>query len=305
RRRRFDLVHGHWSIPQGFTALLLKKLFHIPCVLSLHGSDVYGLGAPLLRALNSKVILGADACVANSMATANRAHRISGRKDVQIIPMGVDTGFFSNSADRLTREHLKTGQDKIILYAGRLIDVKGVEYLIQAFPAVLEKQSHAKLLIVGSGPRKGDLMSLSEKLHLQEKVLFQDAVSQEELVGYYSMADVFVLPSVMTDEGETEGLGVVLLEAMACGVPVIGTKVGGIPDIIKDGETGLLALEKNPGDLAGKICALLSDEVLRKKIMGKASAFVREEFSWAVIAEHYAGLYSRLDRNLPSAHGVE
>jgi glycosyltransferase involved in cell wall biosynthesis len=170
-----------------------------------------------------------------------------------------------------------------------------VDYLIRAFPSVLEKQSNARLLIVGSGPRKADLLSASERLRLRDKVIFQDAVSQEELVRYYSMADVFVLPSVTTDKGETEGLGVVLLEAMACGVPVIGSAVGGIPDIIKDGETGLLVVEKNPKDLAEKICRLFTDGELSKKLSENGLRFVTRKFSWDVIAKEYAELYETID----------
>jgi len=291
QKTKFDLVHAHWSIPQGFTGLLVRKTRGIPCVTSLHGSDVHGLNFPFLRGLNGKVILGSDVCTANSKATAERAQRISGRDDIRVIPMGVDIDFFSKSVGRVTGQNQKGRQQKIILYAGRLIDVKGVEYLIKALPAVLEKQANAKLLVVGSGPCKGDLVSVSERLHLQEKVVFQDAVSQDELVRYYSMADVFVLPSVTTDEGETEGLGVVLLEAMASGVPVIGTGVGGIPDIIKDGETGLLALEKTPHDLAEKILRLWTDEELRRRVTEKGLDFVKDEFSWGVVATKFKKIY--------------
>lgn len=294
RLKEFDLVHAHWSIPQGLVALLLKRFRGIPCVTSLHGSDVYGLDLPFLRELNKKVILDSDACTANSRATAEGANRISGRGDIRVIPMGVDTDFFSKSKDRRKEQNRRGGQEKIVLYAGRLIEVKGVEYLVRAFPSVLEKQSSTKLLIVGSGPSRADLVSLSERLRLQEKVIFQDAVSQEELVRYYSMADVFVLPSVTTDAGETEGLGVVLLEAMACGVPVIGSAIGGIPDIIKDGETGLLSLEKDPDDLAEKICSLLRDKDLRQKVTENAFRFVAEEFSWDVVARRFKGIYEAI-----------
>jgi N-acetyl-alpha-D-glucosaminyl L-malate synthase BshA len=287
QQQKFDLVHAHWSIPQGLVALLLKRFRGIPCVTSLHGSDVYGLNLPFLCELNKKVILDSDVCTANSRATAERANRISGRDDVRVIPMGVDTDFFSTSKDRRKEQNRRGGQEKTVLYAGRLIDVKGVDYLIRAFPSVLEKQSNARLLIVGSGPRKADLVSASERLGLQDEVIFQDAVSQEELVRYYSMADVFVLPSVTTDEGETEGLGVVLLEAMACGVPVIGSAIGGIPDIIKDGETGLLVQQKDPGDLAEKICRVLADKELSHRLGKKGHDFVKERFSWPSIAKSY------------------
>jgi len=233
-------------------------------------------------------------CTANSFATAKIARTLSGREDIRIIPMGVDVEFFRQTADREALHGGLGREDKTILYAGRLIEWKGVEYLIKALPEVIEKHPEAKLVVVGSGPCKKDLVSVTERLNLQDKVTFLDAVSQEELARYYSAARVFVLPSIVNDEGETEGLGVVLLEAMASGVPVIGTGVGGIPDIIKDGETGLISLEKNPNDLADKICTLLTDEDLRKKVTEKGYQLVTKEFSWDVIAKEYAGLYDTL-----------
>jgi glycosyltransferase involved in cell wall biosynthesis len=285
QKRKFDLVHAHWSIPQGFIGLFLKRLGGIPCVTSLHGSDVYGLGAALLRGLNRRVILGSDACTANSRATAAVAHRVSGRKDISVIPMGVNVDFFKSA-------HSWTNNGPNILYAGRLIEVKGVQYLIEALPRVLEMHPRAKLIIVGSGPLKSRLLELSGRLHLQNQVQFIDDVPQEELVRYYSMADVFVLPSVITDEGETEGFGVVLLEAMACGVPVIGSAIGGIPDIIEDGETGLLAQQKNPGDLAEKINRALADKELHQRLSRRGHDFVKERFSWPLIAKKYLEVFT-------------
>jgi len=301
RKRKVDLVHAHWSIPQGFTGLLLREVFGIPCVISLHGSDIYGLGSPLVRSLNAKVILGAKVCTANSYATAKIARNLSGREDIQIIPMGVDMEFFRQATGREAL-HCGLGREgKTILYAGRLIEWKGVEYLIRALPEVIEKHPEAKLVVVGSGPCKKDLVGVTETLNLQDKVTFLDAVSQEELFHYYSIADVFVLPSIVNDEGETEGLGVVLLEAMASGVPVIGTNVGGIPDIIKDGKTGLLALQRNPHDLAEKILRILDDEALRKELAEKGHDFVKQEFSWEVVAGKFKKIYSEALLPVPLA----
>jgi len=219
------------------------------------------------------------------------ARRISGRDDIRIIPMGVDVEFFRETAGREALRRSLERKGKTILYAGRLIEWKGVDYLIRALPEVLEKHPEAKLLIVGSGPRKSALISLSEKLNIREKVVVLEAVSQEELARYYSMADMFVLPSIVNDEGETEGLGLVLLEAIASGVPVIGTGVGGIPDIIKDGETGLLALQKNPHDLAEKILKLLADATLRQRVTENGFDFVKQEFSWGVVAGKFKRIY--------------
>jgi glycosyltransferase involved in cell wall biosynthesis len=230
--------------------------------------------------------------VANSRATAEAARRITGREDIQVIPMGVDVEFFDRALLQKKQPAPGVENDKIVLYAGRLIDVKGVEYLVKALPLVLERQANAKLLVVGSGPCKGDLVSLAERLHVQDKVMFRDAVSQEELVRYYSMSDVFVLPSVITEGGETEGLGLVLLEAMACGVPVIGSAIGGIPDIIKDGDTGLLAQQKDPGDLAEKICRVLAEKDFGYGLGKRGRDFVKERFSWPSIGKRYLEAFS-------------
>jgi glycosyltransferase involved in cell wall biosynthesis len=297
RKARFDLIHAHWSIPQGLTGIVLRKVFGTPCMVSLHGSDVYGLRAPLLRSLNAKVIFGSDVCTANSTATAETARRLTGRDNIQVIPMGVNVNLFKSSRNGMKR-YREEGPN--ILYAGRLIELKGVHYLIDAFPRILDIYPGAKLLIVGSGPYKSSLMVLSDRLKLQDRIQFIDAIPQEELLPYYSMADVFVLPSVVTDDGETEGLGVVLLEAMACETPVIGTRVGGIPDIIKDGETGLLVKEKDPEDLAEKVLRLLIDDDLRRTLAFNGRRLIEERFSWEKVAEKFLNLYQTMvDRSVP------
>jgi len=260
-------------------------------VTTIHGSDIYGLKLPLINALNAKVIQCSDVCTANSKPTARAIREISGREDIEIVPMGIDPNFFKRSSEvRDLRKRLGVG-GKAILFIGRLIDWKGTEYLIKALPKILETYPGTKLLLVGSGPQKRRLVTLSRSLGITNTVLFIGEVGQEELPKFYSLATVFVLPSIVNDKGETEGLGVVLLEAMACGLPVIGSNVGGIPDIISDGETGLLATPKDPDDLARKIIRLLSDETLRKSLIKNGLNLVRNNFSWDVIADEFEMLY--------------
>jgi glycosyltransferase involved in cell wall biosynthesis len=138
---------------------------------------------------------------------------------------------------------------------------------------------------------KDDLLTLSRCLHLGSKVIFIDKVPQKELPRMYSSASLFVLSSIVNEKGETEGLGVVLLEAMACGLPVIGSNVGGIPDIIKDGETGLLTRQKDPDDIAEKIIKLLSDEKLRDKVVENGLNLVKQNFSWEIISDKFLKIY--------------
>jgi glycosyltransferase involved in cell wall biosynthesis len=253
-----DIIHAHWSLPQGLTGIICKRISKIPCVTTLHGSDIHGLRYPGLKWLNAKVIKHSDACTANSSETARMAQHAG---------------------------------EKRILYAGRLIDLKGVDYLIRALPAVLKKFPETKLVVIGTGPMKDDLINLSTRLSLSDKVIYIDKVPQEKLLEFYTSANLFVLPSIVNEKGETEGLGVVLLEAMACGLPVVGSDVGGIPDIIKDGETGLLARQKEPDSLAEKITRIFSDVPLRRKLVENGYQMVEKNFSWDTISEKFIEIY--------------
>lgn len=294
KRTEFDLVHAHWSFPQGLAGLMLKGFSGIPCITTLHGSDMHGLSHPLLRVLNGKIIAHSDGCTANSGGTAAVAKKISGRDDIHVIPMGVDCRLFARSPDvDLLKEHRTIG-DRIILFAGRFVDQKGIEYLVMSMPRILERHPSAKLALIGSGPVKDKLAFLSRQLGIRDKVIFVNRVSQWQLARYYSCADVVVLPSITTDTGEKEGLGLVLLEAMACGTPVIGTDHGGIRDIIKEEETGLLVKERDPEDLALKISRILAEEALRARLIERGMAFVNANFSWDILADKFLSLYQEV-----------
>jgi glycosyltransferase involved in cell wall biosynthesis len=297
KKRHFDVLHAHWSLPQGLTGVVCKRLFGIPLVVTIHGSDVFGLKHAWLKKANEGVMKYADACTVNSNATERFVAEASQRRDIRIIPMGVDLEQFRKAKEvgRLPRSTTREAQT--ILFAGRLIDWKGVQFLIRAVPKVLGQNPHTRVLIIGSGPEKGRLMDLAAKLNVQDVIEFREGVPQKELVGYYSLADAFVLPSIRNEKGETEGLGVVLLEAMACGVPVIGSRVGGIPDIIKHGDTGLLVREKDPDDLSEKLILLLSDRALRQRLIQRGREFVEGNFSWDKIAEQFINVYQEVLNN--------
>jgi glycosyltransferase involved in cell wall biosynthesis len=290
-KHRFDIIHAQWSLPQGLTGIICKHIFKIPCITTLHGSDIHGLKYPGLKWLNAKVIKHSNACTANSCATAQMAEDISMRDNIAVVPMGVNPRFLSATRGRNTQGSVSVTGQKRIVYAGRLIDLKGVDYLIQALPAVLKVFPETKLFVIGSGPMKDDLVTLSNRLNLADKVTYIDSVSQEKLLEFYVSADLFVLPSIVNQKGETEGLGIVLLEAMACGLPVIGSDVGGIPDIIKDGKTGLLARQKEPESLAEKITKIFSDAPLRRKLVENGYQMVEKNFSWDTISEKFIEIY--------------
>ena len=297
RKKRIDLIHAHWSLPQGFLGILAGHLLKVPCITTLHGSDVFGLRHPIFRLPNKFAIRHADICTANSRATAQKALQMTACRNLMIIPMGVDLNDFKKSTEVGDLKKKLRLDGEVILSVGRLIDLKGTDYLIKALPKVLLRFPQTKALIIGSGPQKSYLLNLAKELHIKDSVVFIGQIPHSQMAKYYSLADVFVLPSITSKMGETEGFGVVLLEAMACGLPVIGSDTGGIPDIIKDGETGLLFHQKDSPDLANQIIRLLTDEDLRKKMVANARDLIETQFSWEIVAERFMEVYYGIIKN--------
>jgi len=161
-------------------------------------------------------------------------------------------------------------------------------------PKILKRLPKAKLVLIGDGPDKEMLERLANELNLGSNVVFAGKVTHKELERWYPTADVFVLPSIVTSEGDTEGLGVVFLEAIASGTPIIGSNVGGIPDIIKHNKTGLLAPQKDTDALADAIIKVLTDSTLNRKLRKNAIDFVKERFTWDLVADRFAGLFRRI-----------
>jgi len=289
KRFKADLVHAHWSLPQGMVGVICKKILKIPCIISLHGSDVFGV-PPWIKRLNRMIVNSCDACTANSRMTAEKA-LVGDVKDIQVVPMSVKTLFLKHPA---SIPEIRKNQSKNILFVGRLIDWKGVKYLIKALPRVLEKHPGAILTIVGDGPEKSKLNNLTRKIGVASSVSFIGEINQLDLPGVYLSSDVFVLPSVVNEKGNTEGLGVVLLEAMACGLPAVGSNVGGIPDVIKDGANGFLVEPANVPMIAEKINILLQDDHLRKEMGRAGRRFVEKNFSWEMTSRKLIDLYGRV-----------
>ncbi|MFA0833707.1 MAG: glycosyltransferase family 4 protein [Methanobacterium formicicum] len=287
--RKMDVIHVQWPIPNGLGALFLKKIYGIPYITTIHGEEVHlSKRYHMLFALRW-LVTNSSKTITNSTATRKSCLEagLDGEK-IEVIPFGVDTDFF-RPLDVYKDENIFQ-----ILSVGYLIERKGFEYLIRAMPHVLKEHENARLKIVGSGPLESKLKSLIYELDLGDQVEIVKNVSDEKLLMMYNSADLFVLPSIVDSQGNTEGLGVVLLEAMACGVPVIGSDVGGISDIIKNKETGLLIPEKNSYEISQVISKLITNRDLREKILDNGLNSVKKKFSWGKIAEYYILIYSKL-----------
>lgn len=285
--RRCCLLHCHWTI-SGLVGYLATRLRRCPLVLSVRGSDVHLLGGRAGRWLNRFVCQRMDAVLAVSQDIADRLVE-SGvdRGRVHVVPNGVDARFCPG--DRLAaRRRLELPEGAfLVLFVGLLVPVKGVELLVDAFRRGLPE--NARCVLVGDGSLEPHLRSLANEEGLGERLVFAGRRPSGEIPTWMQAADLLVLPSL------SEGRPNVVLEAQACGIPVIATRVGGTPELIGDGETGVLI---EPGDvemLAHAIERLAADAGLRARMGAAARKRVESSgLTWAATAGKVREVYRQV-----------
>jgi glycosyltransferase involved in cell wall biosynthesis len=182
------------------------------------------------------------------------------------------------------------GRERTVLFVGRLVERKGVAHLIEALTR-MRTRVPARLVVVGDGPERPKLEELARRQGAGDRVEFRGRIAPDELQRTYAAADAFVLPAVHDARGDTEGLGVVLLEAMNYGIPVIASRVGGIVDIVVDEETGLLVPPGDPGALAGALDRVLGDPDLGRRLGEGGRRRLAERFSWDAILARWETVY--------------
>jgi glycosyltransferase involved in cell wall biosynthesis len=255
-RWRPTLIHSHWVIPQGVVGQMLSSLGPRH-VISVHGADVYGFRGRVMRAVKRWALSRCDHVVVNSTSTREEVENLCGPRALSVIPTGT-TPFPDLHRDMQRRAAIADPEVSIILFVGRLIEAKGVRYLIEAMPRILA-QRQAKLLIVGDGPERPALEELALGLGLGQACDFAGAVPHARIHEYFTLADVFVGPSITIPGEWTEAQGNTFVEALFAGVPVVASRVGGIPDAIIHERTGLLVDERAPEQIASGVLRLLSD----------------------------------------------
>lgn len=285
RKEHFDIIHAHWPFPHCFIALPACRLFHIPLVLNFHGAELLLLRKKKWIRPFMKFIIGqGDAIFANSSFTAGRIKALR-PCEVEWSPYGTTLGHAAS-----TEPHSVNGKFKI-LFVGRHIERKGIEYLIRA-GAMLDPAKF-EIRIVGKGDLTESLKALAAEV-APDAVRFTGPLSAQELGEEYRSANCFVLPAIVDSKGDTEGLGVVLIEAMEYGLPVVASAVGGIPDVVIDGETGILVPEKNPEALAAAFSKLAADGNFVRNILQGAQKRIRGCFDWDGITHRQLAVYESL-----------
>lgn len=276
-QNQYDLIHAHWLIPQGIVVSFVK----IPYIVTGHGGDVTSLNWGIIKLLKKRCIKHAKAIIVVSELCKQVVESICTNDKTSVISMGCDTSKFSPAYRK--DNFFNQGRRKVILFVGRLVEIKGVTYLIEA----MSKIDNALLVIVGKGAEEAKLKEQAKQVN--DKIVFWGPKTHDELKEIYASADIFVAPSITTNDGAKEGFGLVLVEAMASGIPVVASKTGGIIDIVKDGENGFLVEEKNSDQLAEKIKLLLFDKQIYEKCAYNAR-ITAQKFDYTVVAERYNNL---------------
>jgi glycosyltransferase involved in cell wall biosynthesis len=288
---RFDLIHAHWILPQGLLALLSASLFRVPWIITAHGTDAFALRSRVASYLKRLVIRRSSSWTTNTFITADAILRNSRLIEPRIIPMGVDITRFSNGNPVSLRGELPEGEF-LVLFVGRLVANKGCIELLTALsllpPTTLARTT---LWIIGEGNQKTQLQQTASDLAVAKKVRFFGTVSNHRLPDLYAAADLVVVPSLQGSSGESEGQGIVILEAFAARVCVLASRIGGIANVIRDNITGVLVEPGNVQELANAMKQLLNDAGLRRRLADKAFAEVNERYSWQQIAGEFAKLY--------------
>ena len=296
RSQRFDVLHAHWVIPQGIVAVLVGWICRTPVLMTCHAADVYGLRGPFQNrvkrwTLNRCAYITA---VSHHLLQAVRDLRVDRQIRTAVISMGVDMVHFNPLKRDEPLRHRLAGQGPLLLFVGRLVEKKGVKFLLEAMPAVLQDFPDTTLVVVGDGPLRGELEALAESLQIDDHVHYVGAVPQAGLPAYYATADVFVGSSIVAESGDTEGLPITFMEALASGCPVVSSDVGGASEIIVHDRAGLLVPERNPAAIADGIRKLLSDRPLRDRLCDAGLHWVKERFDQQAVAEKYAAIILRV-----------
>lgn len=282
-----DVIHVHWWFPGGLAVWPVKR-GHPPFVVTSHGTDLFMLDRfPRARILAKRIFRRASGVTVISSPLVPRVTALGvPAEQVTIIPMPLTADLFTPPAI----EEQARDPDQL-LFVGRLVERKGAEFAVRALALLRDRGRSVSLAIVGDGPERNALERLADELGVREAVRFAGMVAPSEVSAYYRRAAVMLMPAVTDWKGEQEGFGMVLVEAMLSGLPVVATVSGGIPDVIEDGVTGVLVPERDPEALADAVLRFLDDTALALIVGRNAVQAVERRFAPDAIARRHEAVY--------------
>ena len=290
--RDCDVIHAHWPIA-GLAGIIQRRISGRPVVMSLHHGSTRNL-----TGIERSVAEQVDYLICNSSFTLENVRKSLNPKACKVIPPGLDTDKFSPLSKETCRRDISgwiPSDRRLIFSLGRLIELKGHRYLIDALALLIAEGSlNPHLVIGGDGYLREELEAHARERGLSDRMTFLGSVPHDLTPVWYSAADVYVQPSIVDAGGNTEGLGMASLEALACATPCVGSCVGGIPDVIQDGINGFLVEPADSVDIARKLAGLLADENLRRDMGRRGREIVLEKFSWEAKTRELAEVYRNL-----------
>ena len=296
-RKRTTVYHAQW-IFSGLVAALGQRFHRKPIVLTVRGSDLNLAHGTFLRSVVQYILTRVTMITTVSEALRDKvlAFGIPPEK-VHAIPNGINCQIFRPLERDDVRRTLQLPLDrKIVLWIGRFVTIKGVEFLIQAIPEVMTQEPKTLLVLIGDGELEDQIKASVEQLGVMDSVRFAGKILAEDIPLWLNAADIFILPSL------NEGRPNVILEAMACETPVLATNVGGIPELVKDGQNGFLVPAKDSAKLAERLLDLLKNEHLRMKMgkIGRKMIF-KMGLSWEQCAKQIKDIYQQI-KDVPTNH---
>ncbi len=285
RRRKVDVVHAHWLLPQGWIARRLRKRFGIPCLVTSHGGDLFGLRGKLATAMKREVAAACSGMTVVSTAMRDESVRIGLRPPtLDVLPMGVDL------QDRFVPDAQTQRVADELLFVGRLVPKKGLVHLLNAMPMVLAERPGVTLSIAGFGPEESALKHQADRLGIGDKIRFMGATPQKQLPALYCRASLFVAPFVRDESGDQEGLPVALMEAIGCGCPVVVGRVSGVEDLFGEKAAEVCVDPTDARELTSAILAQLDDPARSRAMATDLRQAVGARLDWIAIADGYAEL---------------
>jgi len=299
RRRKSELVHAHWILPNGFLAAIARRRTGVPYAATLHGSDIFMAERnPFFGWMARVALRGASYVTSCSPDLRDRLAKIGGAEHagkIHLVANGTDLSTPPTVA-AVTAARARLGladDDRVIVTVGRLVDKKGFDVLLAALPALLAREPKTRLVLGGGGPLAEPLAAQARELGIAGRVIFAGALSHPQVLELVALGELFAMPSVRDARGNIDGLPVVVLEAMAAAKPVVASDLAGIPMAVSDGETGRLVPERDPAALAAALADLLADRELAARMGAAGRARVERDLTWPAIAR----VHDRLRRD--------
>lgn len=291
RMRRIDAVHAHWLIPQGLIgALLCGSCRDAPALLvTSHGADLFALRGRWLDAVKRFVVRRANAVTVVSSAMVGALDKIGADiSRVEVQPMGVDL------SERFTSDATSLRSTSEILFVGRLVEKKGLRFLIEALPSIVAAHPAARLTVAGFGPDESELRASVDALGMRPFVDFVGAVAQNDLPSLYRRAAVFVAPFVEARSGDQEGLGLVVVEALGCGCPVVLSDLPATREILPASAACVRVPPERARAIADAVVGILRDPSRHLSAVADVRPDIMRKFDWSAVGRRYAGIIGRV-----------